>query len=199
MGNDILHSKNTAWESLFANNLKCLVDDAAGLMCVDRARPLCLLLEAMLVSQNFSHNELLVTLCAISSGVSCCFSQALSTLSTLVREQEAASTSENSNAKELETLQFHFHSLQQKCSALMGIHEGYKEEKEYQILDALRQCSQLKQQVEEAAAFSALCEVESARLTRALTQAEEEREAAMTSLKEEHMRYQFIVSCFIVV
>ena len=160
---------------MFSSTMQSLREECTLLLDATNAGALCHLLENLLISPNFTQSELMISLCAITAGVKQTFSHVSTTLATLVNEKEQTSASEMANAEELETLQLNFYSLQKKCSALLQIHENYKEEKETQLLEALQQCSMLKTQVEEAASYSYNFERTSdevKKLTLALTQAE---------------------------
>jgi hypothetical protein len=185
LGKDFLQSKTTTvLESLFSANVQSLREGGTQFLDAASARALCFLLETLLVSPGFTQSELMITACAITSGVTQSLSHASTTLQTLLKENEISSASDLTNSEELETLQLNFYSLQKKCSALLQLHENYKEQKEAQLLGALEQCKMLKAQVAEAASFSieqSRNNDEIKRLTLALCQAEKAADAQIIS------------------
>jgi DNA-binding PucR family transcriptional regulator len=188
IGKDFQSSKITVLEGLFSSNLQFLQEGFPQLLDSTSARFICVLLENLLVSNNFTQNELVIAVFAIASAVTQCFSHASTTMETIIQEREESKSNENSNAEEIETLQLNFYSLQKKCSSLMQIHENYKEEKELQIQEALQQCSRLKQQVEEAASYNFRQDDEIKRLTLALSQTEKAMDAGIVSSDVEKSR-----------
>jgi hypothetical protein len=192
IGTDFHNSKITSLENLLSSNIQTLREGRANVLDPASARALCFLLETLLVSPNYTHTELVVAVCAITSGVTQSLARASTAIDALTDEKEASSASDLAkNAEELENLQRNFYSLQKKCSALMQIHENYKEQKETQVFEALEQCSSLKIQVEEAAVVAVNAErsaEEARRLALALTQTEKALEKEIVSHDVEKSR-----------